>query len=337
MRACPACGSVSEGRPFLSARDWLSPALDRFALVSCPGCGLVSVSPQPADMRRFYVSGYYTHRHPASAPGPRPVARPSPGPLWRSLVAGELYPRGGEPRPLLGRLLVALFRRRLHARARWGLVGESGVLLDVGCGNGEYLSWLGGDWLLAGRFSGCGVDVDPSAVALAGQAGLRAAVADAARLPFPGGSFDFVMMRHSLEHQAAPDEALREVHRVLRPGGRLLVEVPNVDSAGFRWLKDRWSGVDAPRHLHLFTPRTLATLLGRCGFEVTGRRLWPGTYKRDLSLRNAMADWDRRHVSRAGREVVRRAFAAALRLADLVSRGGALSMKGRKAPWPREG
>src|SRR5207245_2811653 len=52
------------------------------------------------------------------------------------------------------------------------------------------------------------------------------------------------------------------------PGGRLVVSVPNLASLAFHWFGAAWIGLDLPRHLTHFTPRTLARMLERAGFEV---------------------------------------------------------------------
>jgi len=90
-------------------------------------------------------------------------------------------------------------------------------------------------------------------------------------LPHPElrpASFDVITMWHSLEHVHAPLEVLQEAHRLLVPGGKLIVAVPNIDSLPFRWFGAAWFGLDLPRHLTHFAPWTLHLMLERARFQV---------------------------------------------------------------------
>ncbi|HWF24798.1 MAG TPA: class I SAM-dependent methyltransferase [Solirubrobacteraceae bacterium] len=95
-------------------------------------------------------------------------------------------------------------------------LGE-GRVLDLGCGVGHSFAEL------APRET-VGVDVDPGA--LAGQE-RETVAADMRRLPFPDASFSSVISVHSIEHIPDPERALREVARVLSPGGRAVFVTPN--------------------------------------------------------------------------------------------------------------
>lgn len=101
-------------------------------------------------------------------------------------------------------------------------------VLDAGSGLGTALHLLGQALPDA---TAIGTDVDPQRHLDGRRAGVRAPVtaADLAALPHADESFDVVLCSEVLEHVDDADDALRELHRVLRPGGRLLVSVPHAD------------------------------------------------------------------------------------------------------------
>ena len=76
-------------------------------------------------------------------------------------------------------------------------------------------------------------------------------------------------MFHVVEHLHDPAAYLRAAHALLRPGGRLVVQVPNADSLQFQFLRGRWSGIDIPRHLQNLRRGDLQRLLTAAGFEIT--------------------------------------------------------------------
>jgi SAM-dependent methyltransferase len=81
-------------------------------------------------------------------------------------------------------------------------------------------------------------------------------------------SFDAVVMRHSLEHVPDPVADLERVYRVLRPGGLLVISVPNFDSWERRRFGGAWFHLDLPRHRTHFVPDSLRLALSKSGFEV---------------------------------------------------------------------
>ena len=62
-------------------------------------------------------------------------------------------------------------------------------------------------------------------------------------------------------------EIIQEVYRVLKPGGKLVMLTPNLESLGHKLFNDFWLGLDPPRHLFLFTEKTLLDLTKRSGFK----------------------------------------------------------------------
>lgn len=121
----------------------------------------------------------------------------------------------------------------------WRLAGE-GLVLDLGCGRGWWL-----ERLAARGVAAIGVEREPDRAALAVRH-RPVAVADAARLPLAGASVDLVWCIHVLHHLPDPPAVLAEIHRVLRPGGALVLAESVEDNpllrAGRR-LHDSWDGV----------------------------------------------------------------------------------------------
>lgn len=161
----------------------------------------------------------------------------------------------------------ALWQRRLRIVRR---VCPAGRLLDVGCGDGTFLHHA----RLAG-YDTVGVEISDYAVRFArAHYGLTVIAGPLeARTCGPAG-FDLVTLWHALEHAPRPDLLLREARAALKPDGRLLVAVPNVEDVvaqGAYWIvKGRPYPLYTPDakepHLFHFSAETLARLLERTGF-----------------------------------------------------------------------
>ncbi len=82
------------------------------------------------------------------------------------------------------------------------------------------------------------------------------------------GRFDLITMWHFLEHDYDPPRTLHTAKRLLKPEGRLVIEVPRLDSVTFRLYRERWPGLQAPQHTVLFEKRTLLQLVEKSGLEV---------------------------------------------------------------------
>lgn len=185
---------------------------------------------------------------------------------------------GCTKRPLLSiGFLIYLFKQSVNWDRHRALLGSPpGRVLDVGCGNGDFLiSLKRRGWGVYGtEFSATGCYL-ASAKGIAMHQG---AVADAR---FPDNFFDVVTAWHVLEHQPDPTAELPELRRVLRDNGLLVIEVPNSDCPTFRLCGERWIQLDVPRHLQHFAPATLGRLLSEGGFAPVRRRdfhLWDFTY-----------------------------------------------------------
>lgn len=142
---------------------------------------------------------------------------------------------------------------------------EEGLVLDVGCGGGLFLQMLAERRNV--RVTGLDFSLDAANVAWR-RAGVPAVCATLSRPPFAPGSCAAVTMFHVLEHLYDPASYLDAAHRLLRPDGRLIVQVPNAACWQFLLLGERWNGIDVPRHLIDFRLSDIELLLDHCGFEV---------------------------------------------------------------------
>jgi len=79
--------------------------------------------------------------------------------------------------------------------------------------------------------------------------------------------FDVVLFNHSLEHMYNPVAILREVHRVLKPGGLLIINIPNAGSFEAWLFSEYWTQWSPPQHIFHFTKQTMARLLTMTGFH----------------------------------------------------------------------
>jgi SAM-dependent methyltransferase len=140
--------------------------------------------------------------------------------------------------------------------ARLNVEGRTPRILDVGCGTGANLE------MLAQFGDAEGVDVSEDALAFCRARGLtRVKHGAAERLPYEDNSFDLVTALDVVEHLDDDAGGLREMRRVLRPGGRALLFVP-----AFMWL---W-GVqdDVSHHRRRYTLPQLTERVRESGFEV---------------------------------------------------------------------
>lgn len=176
-------------------------------------------------------------------------------------------PRGyGTDRPRLSRAaapLLALFDRRRLALLR-RVVSPPARLLDAGAGRGRFVAAAA-----EAGYDARGIEPSPGAAVRAGPSVELATIEDAAVEP---SSLDAVSLWHVLEHVDDPAAALQRVAGWLRPGGALLVGVPNLASLQARLGGERWFHLDLARHRTHFTPAGLRALLARTGFEVVAER-----------------------------------------------------------------
>ncbi len=139
----------------------------------------------------------------------------------------------------------------------------NGRLLEMGCGGGAMLKLMKElGWQVEG------VDFDPAAVAHARESGIQVHLGTLAEQKLPDEAFDAITASHFIEHLPDPLRELQECRRLLKPGGMLVLLTPNAESWGHGIYQTDWRGLEPPRHLHIFTPASLAGMCRRTGLNL---------------------------------------------------------------------
>ena len=145
--------------------------------------------------------------------------------------------------------------------------GTGGRILDVGASNGSFLLALDGT-----RWERVGVEFIGEVVNLVRERhpDLDLKTGEIHSVDIEPHSLDMITFWHVFEHLYEPQRVLARVAELLKPGGKVILSVPNFASFQRRLFKTHWYAFDVPRHLHHFSPRALEMLLQVQGFETLG-------------------------------------------------------------------
>ena len=234
-----------------------------FSYVRCAGCGLVQMNPQPlpAGVRRRYggQNGF-------------------DGGFGEAYLSYEL----SHETPFLGLQLLALkdagfwafetaLKERLSPRGGAKAAARKMRVLDAGCATGALLGELQkSGWECAG----CELSL-PQANYAREKRGLDVRPLPLEACRYPESHFDAVLASHLIEHLNDPASFVREVYRILSPGGVFIVTTPNIDGFQARLFKSRWRSAIFD-HLYLFSIKTLRALLERNNFRIEKIATWGG-------------------------------------------------------------
>ncbi len=260
---CDVCGSTSATALF-DGPDRLLGLSGTFTVVRCADCGLIRQNPRPtaATIGYYYPSSYE----------PYALAIDDEPSRWRR------------------------WDRRYGMAKRCRSIERlqpAGRLLDVGCATGIFLSEMQrrGGWQTEG--------VEPNAEAAAYARDRLGLVVHNSRLPeanLPASSFDVITLWNVLEHMHDPLVNLREIARLLRPGGLFVFSIPNMASLEAGWFGPYWLGWELPRHLCFFSQPVMERALGRLGLDVLRWDCLVGAYPSFVySLRFFLTDPQRRN------------------------------------------
>jgi SAM-dependent methyltransferase len=157
----------------------------------------------------------------------------------------------------------SLDREKLRLVSRYLNLESSSQVLDVGCGAGTFLSHVHARH----GSSVAGVDfVDLAQCPALREAEFHCGLFYEQDLGLE--RFDLITMWHFLEHDYDPRRSLLQARDALKRSGRLIIEVPRLDSLTFRLFGNRWPGLQAPQHTALYDRRMLVKMVESAGYEV---------------------------------------------------------------------
>lgn len=268
---CNLCGSAFF-KPLFNANDLLCGIKGTFTIVKCCNCGLVFINPRPVEASiGVYYPDTYCIYSPLNDTNGKDTLNRKKDRLKSTILFSHygytklIYPHSyikedyGKFRKSLWWLLTFPLRNKIHGYPNKTYISK---VLDVGCGNGSFL-----DLMKNVGMETYGIDISDDMVkqiTSRGHHGFRGHIEDA---PFPKEYFGFIRFNHVLEHVYDPMLTLKTTYDFLQKDGIISIAVPNVSCLPAFLFKDKWYGLDVPRHLYDYSPKILFRYLKTIGFE----------------------------------------------------------------------
>lgn len=209
-----------------------------FKIVQCKNCNLLFVNPQnsPQETAKIYKEQYFQNR---------------------IILGSELDKENKKSIKSFKLKSCKMYLEDISKRVK------RGKILDVGCGEGYFLEAAKSDgWIPYG------VEISEFAANMARESlGADISCGLLRDVSYPDNMFDLITMLDVVEHFHNPLEEMKEIHRILKPGGMCFLLTPDVESPGARLMRSRWFELKPPEHLFYFSQNTLRQLLESAGFE----------------------------------------------------------------------
>jgi len=266
---CPACGTP--GKTFYTGlQDVFFHVPGSWDSKKCPNpvCGLVWLDPMPLkeDLLKMYEGYLISHE---DATDCRTRVNTLYGHLQKGYWANRYGYRDsvsvGERILGWAAYLHPGWRSSLDANVLFLKKKKGGRLLEIGSGAGRQLKIM---QEMGWRAEG--LDADAEAVEKARSKGLTVSHGYIEDQHFPDETFDAIIMNHVIEHVYEPGPLFRELRRILKTGGQLVMLAPNMESLGQKLFRHAdVMFMDTPRHLYGFTPGSMRIMAEGAGFTKT--------------------------------------------------------------------
>lgn len=255
---CPIC--ASEGQFSFQSRDLFYNKTEHYTYMLCLNCGAIYQDPMPSiqAINSFYPEAYKVHAR---------LEKPKQTSYLKRAVLRNKYRYLHLDIPLFFRF-VAPFFSMIKYRNSIRFIPD-GRALDIGCGNGKFMVVMNS---IGWQFEG--VELSLNAVKACRSVGLKVFHGDLKTAAYENNYFDLITARQLIEHIPDPNNLLREIVRILKKKGRLVMETPNSKALGRKWFGTRWYADDVPRHLVLFHTANLNRLAEQHGLRLVDTRMF---------------------------------------------------------------
>jgi len=280
---CKICTNSLNNEIFV-VREMMYGTQEKFNYFRCSSCGCLQIAEIPKDISTFYPSeSYYSFQQLHD----NTLSRRLKNMIKFILFNYVFYVGGGlffiKKIPLVKQWLESLVWLKMLTRQK--AIKKRSSILDVGCGAGYLLQEMN----LWGFKNLTGIDPFIEKDILLNDRGGKILKSDIFNHT---GTYDLIMLHHSFEHMEDPHLILEQLYKMLNPNGFLLIRIPVSDSFAWRKYGVNWFQIDAPRHLFLYTTRSMNLLGKNAGFVLKQvihdsteiQFLYSDKYCRDISL-----------------------------------------------------
>lgn len=225
-KKCPWCESENTQTHLWLKDEFLTN--EDFQIQECLKCGLLFTLPRlkPDETKKYYQSPeYYSHQENKTGFVPK---------LYEKVKTVNL--------------------KHKYTLATSGK--RAGTALDIGCGTGDFLQIMENN-----NWKCIGIEPTENARAIAENRIAAEILWPQEQEKLSDESFDVITMWHVLEHVEDLRWQVKQLVRLTKPGGRIILALPNYKSYDAEFYKEKWAAYDVPRHLNHFNQNTIVNIL----------------------------------------------------------------------------
>lgn len=253
---CPICAG-EQLMEYAHVKDYFL-TQEVFNVDQCIECGLLLTNPFP---EKSEISKYYD--------------------------SSEYFSHPNKKKSIIGWAYEWVKKRNIRYKFKLATSGIiAGNVLDIGCGSGDFLFYAKNNF-----WNVTGIEPNDNARAFSQKITESLIYHPEEINSIADNSFDVITMWHVLEHVEDLNEQCKQLRRLIKPGGRIVIALPNISSDDAKRYGNYWAGFDVPRHLYHFRFDQIRMLMNKHGFGFLKREPlhWDAYYVSMLSekYRNA--------------------------------------------------